>query len=124
MKKVECFRLTESPYNPGKWLIEPIHENFLLKYTEGSYNIIAARLLNLSYAQYLRFCRDICGAEIIGKGHKYPMAYFKKDGRSSILVRLLNNRANLILWNRDHPDWYEHQEELLAQDMTSILKEK
>lgn len=107
-----CFKIEESPSNPGKVFITPVHENFLLKYTSGSYNVICARLMNLSYAQYLRFCRDCCGAQIVGKGHMYPIAYFSHGERVQALCRLLNTRANVILWNRDHPDWRQHQKEL------------
>ena len=112
MTNKECFRIEEAPTNPGKYMIRPVHENFLLKSTTGSFNIICARLMNLSYAQYLRFCRDLCGAMIVGKNHKYPVAYFDRGERTQALCRLLNSRANLILWNRDHPDWKKHAEEL------------
>jgi hypothetical protein len=113
MNQVVCFKIEESPYNPGKLFISPVHDNFHLKYTEGSFNVICARLMNLSYAQYLRFCRDCCGAEIIGKGSKYPIAYFPHGERVQALCRLLNSRANFVLWCREHPDWKQHQEELL-----------
>ena len=109
MNNVEVFGIEESPYNPGKWLISIKHENFLLKHTTGSFNIICARLMNLSYAQYLRFCRDMVGGEISGKGHKYPVVYFQRGERLQAFVRLLNSRANMVLWEREHPDWEAHQ---------------
>lgn len=108
MKK-ECFIYEESPYNPGKYVIGLRHENMPLTYTTGSYNLLAARLLNLTYPQYLRMCRDLIGAEIIGKGHKYPIAYFKKDKLLFQLVKLLNARANLALLERE--DFYKTKEE-------------
>ena len=43
-----------------------------LKYTRGSYAILAARVMNLTYANYCRMCRDLYGAEIIGKNSYYP----------------------------------------------------
>jgi hypothetical protein len=109
MNNVEVFGIEESPCNPGKWLISIKHENFLLKHTTGSFNIICARLMNLSYAQYLRFCRDMVGGEISGKGHKYPVVYFQRGERLQAFVRLLNTRANMVLWEREHPDWEKHQ---------------
>ena len=112
MTQKECFRIEEAPYNPGKWIIVPVHENFLLKSTTGSFNIIGARLLNLSYAQYLRFCRDMVGGELSGKGHKYPVVYFQRGERLQAFVRLLNSTANLVLWEREHPDWEQHQAKL------------
>ena len=109
MKKIKCFTREESPYYPGKYIIKPIHENFHLEYTEGSYNVICARLMNLTYAQYLRMCRDCFGAEIIGKGAKYPVAYFKLSQELNDLIEQLNARANLVLWERENPDYEEHR---------------
>ena len=108
MKKVKCFEREESANYPGKYIIRPIHDNFHLDYTEGSFNIICARLMGLSYADYLRMCRDCFGAEIIGKGSMYPVAYFKFSKQLNDLIDGLNARANLILWEREHPDFEEH----------------
>lgn len=108
MKKVKCFEREESASYPGKYIIRPIHDNFHLDYTEGSFNLICARLMGLSYADYLRMCRDCFGAEIIGKGSLYPVAYFRFSKQLNDLIDGLNARANLILWEREHPDFEEH----------------
>lgn len=108
MKKVKCFQREESASYPGRYLIKPIHENFHLEGAEGSYNVICARVMGLTYAQYLRMCRDCFGAEIVGKGHLYPLAYFKFSEGLLALEDNLNARANLILWEREHPDYEEH----------------
>lgn len=110
--KKECFKAEESPYQPGKWIIVPIHENFFLESTEGSFNVICARLFGLSYAQYLRMCRDLFQAEIIGKGTMYPVAYFKRDENLSRLIKTLNSMANTVLWERANPNWELHQQKL------------
>lgn len=108
MKKVKCFEREESVNYPGKYIIRPIHDNFHLVSTEGSFNLICARLMGLTYAQYLRMCRDCFGAEIIGKGSLYPVAYFKFSEKLKDLVDGLNARANLVLWEREHPDFEDH----------------
>ena len=110
MIKVKCFMREESPYYPGKYIIRPIHENFHLDYTEGSFNVICARLFNLDYPDYLRMCRDCFGAEIIGKGSKYPIAYFKRSEELEALIKLLNARATYVLWEREHPEYETHAE--------------
>lgn len=115
--KVECFIIEDSLTMPNRATISPVHDNFHLKGISkegGSYNIICARLMGLSYAQYLRFCRDCLGAEITGKGHLYPVAHFPRGAMLYQFVKLLNNRANLVLWERNNPNWQEHQE-LLKQ---------
>lgn len=114
--KKDCFEATESSAVPGKFMISPIHANFHLTYTTGSYNIICARLMNLTYAQWLRFCRDCCGAEIIGRGTMYPIAVFPNGRLLYQLIRLLNGRANMVLWEREHPNWRDHQDQLLERE--------
>ena len=110
MTKVKCFIKDESASHPGKWIVLPVHENFHLSSTTGSFNVICARVMGLSYPQYLRMCRDCFGAEIIGKGSNYPVAYFKRSKELDALVDNLNARANLILWERNHPDFQDHAE--------------
>ena len=108
MTKVKCFIRDESASYPGKWIVRPVHENFHLDSTNGSFNVICARLMGLTYPQYLRMCRDCFGAEIIGKNSNYPVAYFKRSKELDALIDNLNVRANLVLWEREHPDFEEH----------------
>lgn len=108
MKKIKVFSREESTSYPGKYIIRVDLDKFHLDYTEGSYNVICARLMGLTYAQYLRMCRDCFGAEIIGKGSVYPVAYFKLSEKLTDLIDGLNARANFILWEREHPDFEDH----------------
>lgn len=108
MKKVKVFYRDESASFPGKYMIRADLEKFHLDYTEGSYNVIQARLFGLIYSDYLRMCRDEFGAEIIGKGENYPLALFKLSKGLEDLIEQLNARANLVLWEREHPDFEEH----------------
>ena len=108
MTKVKCFIKDESASHPGKWIVRPVLDNFHLDSTSGSFNVICARLFNLDYPQYLRMCRDCFGAEIIGKNSMYPVAYFKRSKELDALIDNLNARANLVLWEREHPDFEEH----------------
>lgn len=100
----EYFTFEESPYNKGIYMIAPKHDLLSLKSTSGSYNIICARLMNLSYAQYLRMCRDILGAEIRGKGSLYPVAFFEKNNTTHQFLKILNLRAATALHRRAFPD--------------------
>jgi hypothetical protein len=100
MRIIKIFSYEESPYRPGKKVVTVNHDKFHLNGTKGSYNIIQARVMGLSYAQYLRMCRDIYGAEIIGKKSMYPVAYFTNTNAVEELVKQLNLRATLILTKR------------------------
>ena len=108
MTKQKIFYRDESATQPGKYMIRANLDKFHLLSTEGSYNIIGARLMGLTYAQYLRMCRDIYGAELIGKGSLYPYPVFKFSKGLEELIEQLNARANLVLWEREHPDFEEH----------------
>lgn len=110
MNKVKVFYRDESASYPGKYTIRADLDKFYLQHTKGSYHIIQARLFGIGYASYLRMCRDVYGAEIIGKGNKYPVAYFKLSNELNALIEQLNARANLVLWERDHPNFEEHEE--------------
>ena len=116
MNKVEYFTLAESIQVPNRYFIVCNFENFPEMTTEGSYALLPARVMNLSYAQYLRFCRDIIGGELFGKNTHYPTVLFKKTANVVGFVRLLNTRMNLIMWEREHPDWREHQEYLAIKE--------
>ena len=108
MKKVKIFYRDESATQPGKYMIRADLDKFYLKSTNGSFNVIGARLMGLTYANYLRMCRDIYGAEIIGKGSLYPYPVFKFSKELEDLIEQLNARANLVLWEREHPDFEQH----------------
>lgn len=121
MIKKECFKLVPSTRD-DYWVISPICENFHLERTEGSFAVIGARLLNLEYHQYLRFLRDEFHGEIVGKNRLYPVVYFKRSPELDELVRLLNNRANMILWERENSEWLEHQKEMEAQKNAGVAR--
>ena len=108
MKKVNVFYRDECPNHPGKYLIRAHLDNFHLDSTSGSFHAIGARLMGLTYAQYLRMCRDCFGAEIIGKNSTYPYPIFTLSQKLMDLIQNLNARANLVLWEREHPDFEEH----------------
>ena len=98
----------ESPYNKGKYIISLHHEQFpFADGTSGSYNVFLARLAGLSYADFLRMCRDEFGAEIIGKDKLYPVAYFNFGEGLSALTKWLDTRAKYILYRHNHPSEIE-----------------
>lgn len=115
IERKNYFQLEESPYYPDHFVITPIYEELPQMMTSGSFAVLPARLLNLSYANYLRFCRDMGGAQIVGKDRLYPIAYFPRNNESRAIIGLLNAAMTLVMWERAHPDWREHQEYLLEK---------
>jgi len=99
MKKEIYFKSEESVTNPHRYIIKLDFEKFPDISTSGSFGILPARLMGLSYAQYLRMCRDECGAEIIGKNCLYPTAYFKAGKQLNTLLTILNGRMNCVIFD-------------------------
>lgn len=91
------FKTEESPASVKKYLIVPNFEKLPLYSTTGSFAILPARLMGITYASYLRLCRDEYGAEVIGKGTYYPIPYFNEEKRAKELLKELENRVEKIL---------------------------
>lgn len=65
----------------------------------SSYNVIMARLFNLTYPDFLRYCRDNYGAVLVGKeGFTYMVFYDEK--KCDALVKELNKRWNTMVAKR------------------------
>lgn len=104
------FFLDTSPLYKEKYIIRfNVDLEYFPQGTTGSYNVFMARLLNLSYAEYLRYCRDVLGAEIIGKGNRYVTAYFNNTPEVQLLVKLLNIRMEYIVNERQYPYVYKQK---------------
>ena len=61
----------------------------------GSFNIIASRILGLSYPNYLRYLRDTFSAELRGKkGYPYPI--FKERQSCMKVINILNKNWQIV----------------------------
>lgn len=108
---IEYFYLDESPVFKEKYIIRVNYDlisKFFPNGMRGSLNVLIARLLNLSYAQHLRYCRDRLGAELIGKRSRYVVPYFDRNELSRGLVKLLNKRMAYVINEKEFP--YEYTE--------------
>ena len=107
---MKYFFLDESPIFKGKYVIHyNVDDECFPHGIRGSYNVLQARLMNLPYAEFLRYCRDELGAELIGKGHRYVTPYFDKNELSKLFVKVLNERMAYVMSERKSP--YEYVEE-------------
>lgn len=105
------FYLEESPYLPTYCMLYTNIEKMPFPNgIRGSYSMMAARVLGLDYADFLRFARDVLKAKIMGKGERYPRAYFRKTPEVLQMVKLLNKRMELIMNLRAKP--YELKKQL------------
>lgn len=119
MKKY--FYLDESPFYKNKYMICLNHDLFLFPTgTTGSFNVFIARVLNLSYADFLRYCRDRLGAELIGKNRRYIVPYFENNQAVLALIKLLNTRMEYIMHEHEFP--FEYTEDKDGNVMRKPLK--
>lgn len=82
------FELYEG-YEDGTYMIVFIHDTFMGGYNGGSYSIIGARVLGLSYPNYLRYMRDTYDAEVRGR-EGYSYLIFKNQGKCLMAIQELN----------------------------------
>lgn len=88
------FELYEG-YEDGTYMIVFIHDTFMGGYNGGSYSIIGARVLGLSYANYLRYMRDTYDAEVRGR-EGYSYLIFKNQGKCLMAIQELNKNWQKI----------------------------
>ena len=100
MKVYNYFYLEESPLSPGKYTIR-LDFSLLPIYTTSSYNVLMARVMGLSWAEFLRYCRDEVGADVWGRGCLYPVPYFANTPEVRKLVITLNTRLSEIIGRMD-----------------------
>ena len=104
------FYLEYSPIYQDKIIIR-FDNNFSLftAETPGSYDIFISRLLNLSYANYLKYARDRLGAQLVGKNNRYITVLFNNTPEVKAFVKLLNKRLEYIINEREFP--YDYKED-------------
>lgn len=104
------FYLEHSLVYQNKYVIR--FDNYLFPYTTeipDSYDVFISRLLNLSYANYLRYARDRLGAQLIGKNSRNITVLFDNSLEVKAFINLINKRLEYIINERDYP--YDYEEE-------------
>ena len=107
---MKYFSLQPHPVYQDKHIIYfDCPSKYFPKGTDGSYDVFIARLLGLSYPDYLRYARDRLGAELIGKNRRYITVLFNKNETTQAFITLLNTRLKFIINKRNFP--YNYKEE-------------
>lgn len=80
-------------YNTGDYSVRFSEEIYsFFGWTTSSYVIVPARILGLSFAEYLRFARDKFDGILDGKSSKYVTVTFKDKSKCEELCKVLNKR--------------------------------
>lgn len=121
------FYIDESPVYKEKFLIRVNGEKFIKFFPSGmsgSYNVLIGRVAGMSYATFLRYCRDVLNGEIIGKGHKYPVVFFDRSEDLVAFVKLLNKNMEFLEHLYDHPYEFKRNEEGILERVALPFKDK
>ena len=106
------FELDSSPIYPEKYVVRVNPEGFPFpnKIT-GSLGLLFPRLMNMDYITYLRYVRDVLGAEVHGKRSRYMSVYFDYTPDVKSFVKLLNARMNYVMNEQQYPFEYRKTED-------------
>jgi hypothetical protein len=80
-----------------KYMIRPDTDDWVIK-TEGSYGVFAARVVGLSFAQYLQYIRDNYNGIIVGS-QGYSSIQFKNKTDAERCAKFLNERLLIVKEN-------------------------
>ena len=92
------FQVTQSPYSTeGEYFIQ-LKENAMKYFTpmKGSFSVLNARLMGLTFPDYLRYISARYNAHIIGKT-VYPIIYFENEQDAKNLANELDKRLLYVL---------------------------
>ena len=109
------FFLDDTPMYKNKYIIriDPTEMPFKTG-MRGSFDVLIARILNLPYNDYLRYCRDRLGAELVGKNSRYITVYLDDTDVTRMFVKLLNKRMDYLLNEQKYPyDYKQEQDEIV-----------
>ena len=104
------------------YFIVPVYDSFKSclpnGFEEGGAGaVLLARISGLSYPNFLRMCRDVGGAELIGKNGLYPVPYFKFSEGLLAITKWLNKRAEFLVYRHDHPYEFKVEENEIIKVM-------
>lgn len=95
----EYYFVEKSPTKENFYVIHLDFELFgdKLQTTQGSYGVLAARILGLNYPDYVRLCINNYDAVAVGKNSLYTSLFFSSLAKANELKDVLNNRLKDIL---------------------------
>lgn len=90
---MKAFYLDPLPWVEGYSNLQNNFDTIKMPQLKTSYHFLAARLLNMTYEEYLVFCRECLGAKVYRKsGAKYATIYFPETTDTKRFINLLNKK--------------------------------
>ena len=96
---MKAFETEESALSNERFRINFTEHDFIGGIPSGTYNALMARLMGLTYPDFLRYARDNFGATLAGiTGYSYLL--FDNKANCERLVKELNRRWDLMIKKR------------------------
>lgn len=90
---MNAFFLDQLPWSEDEYIISNHFDEIEMPMIKTSYQLLKARLVGMTYKEYLEFCRDSLGARvIINHNHKWSSVYFKDTPNVRKFVGILNTK--------------------------------
>ena len=93
----KIFYVDDIPNESGFYMIRVDYTQLPLYYIQSSLNVLPARILGASYANYLRLCRDKYNAILLGKNCYYTVPIYKSKDDAAALCKILNEKIKDIM---------------------------
>ena len=88
---IDAFYLDAHPTVKDRYIITNNFDQIPIPTLKVSYHVLEARLLNMDYEEYLVFCKECLGAEVLRQeGARYAATYFKDTIDVRKTLKLLN----------------------------------
>lgn len=96
---MKAFETEESALATEKFRINFTEHDFIGEIPAGTYNAVMARLMGLTYPNFLRYARDNFDAILVGNtGYSYLI--FNNKANCDRLVKELNRRWGIMIQKR------------------------
>ena len=93
------FNIEQSPYSKNNEYCIRLKENGMKYFLpmKGSFSVLYARLMGLTYPDFLCMISARYGARIVGKNNLYPSIYFQTEQDAKNLAQELDKRLLYVL---------------------------
>lgn len=90
---MNAFFLDEIPWQPDRYIISNHFDEIETPMIHTSYQLLQARLVNMTYKEYMEFCRDSLGAEVMKQpNQRWAAIHFKDTPDVRKFVGILNTK--------------------------------
>lgn len=90
---MKAFFLESCPWDLDTYVISNNFDQIVMPIINTSYQLLQARLVGMTYQEYLDFCKYSLGAEVIKRpNQRWAFIHFKDTSDTKKFVEILNNK--------------------------------